>query len=78
MGSVPNSAGQLPASLEEVGPSLHGREQREFINLFKKCLFIEYSVYASVGEEDISSSQMWVRLARERIKFTGDRIAREN
>ena len=25
---------------------------------------------ATVGEEDISSSQMWVRLARERIKFT--------
>ena len=25
---------------------------------------------AGVGEEDISSSQMWVRLARERIKFT--------
>ena len=33
---------------------------------------------AIVGEEDISSSQMWVRLAGERIKFAWDRIAREN
>ena len=32
----------------------------------------------TVGEEDISSPQMGVRLAGERIKFTWDRIAREN
>ena len=32
----------------------------------------------NVGEEDISSAQMGVRMAGEQIKFTWDRIAREN
>ena len=37
-----------------------------------------FQQHTYVGEEDISSPQMGVRLAGEQIKFTWDRIAREN
>ena len=54
--------------LEVLRQVVQGLPARQMLSL--ELSFLDHAPKDTVGEEDISSPQMWVRLAGERIKFT--------